>query len=643
MWKVGSISFALCMLLLLLFPLKADAAVLDSELPATFLEFDLDESLCRLDGTLIQPDGMPLVENGLLFLPLRTTAEAFGYKVTWDSISGQAVVSSGMRTISLTPGKESASVSEQGASTVISLAAAPKSVGGRIMVPSDCVPVLLDCQIRWDQSSEKCLLSTVGPGGQTIGADKMIAYLAESGKSDAGVTIAVIDTGVDIDHLYLKDRIVSPFNAVDGSDNVYDAVGHGTKVAGIIANCTPETVKIMPIKVDEKGGYDSATIAKAVTHAFESGADIINISLTASADRDNFAVSEAVSAAISAGCPVVVAAGNERSDVLEYTPSNVGDAIVVSAVNQDETLWLNSNYGSTVVVAAPGVGIATTVASGNYGIADGTSMAAPYVSAAAALIRMDISGITPAELRNLLLDYSRDTGPLGWDPQYGGGIVDLSGYVTLRKEGLIGDLTKSAEEKASILDAQIEALRKQKLEEHLRLYGIFWSPLFAADLCNESQNQYNQGDYFAAGYYLEKSIEFYPNGTACNNLAYMARRGEYFPRQYSIQWLLDQAETLSSPHAYINEALLLAAKGEWDEADQIVGDFCQQYMGSPGMSMVIQSWKSLSNQNDGEGDLVLGWLMRYHVDTGSPRSQEYYLDRAAKKYPYLPEWMRSAT
>ena len=61
------------------------------------------------------------------------------------------------------------------------------------------------------------------------------------------------------------------------------------------------------------------------------------------------------------------------------------------------------------------------------------------------------------------------------------------------------------------------------------------------------------------------------------------------------------------------------------------------------MSMVIQSWKSLSNQNDGEGDLVLGWLMRYHVDTGSPRSQEYYLDRAAKKYPYLPEWMRSAT
>lgn len=625
---------------ILLQPCAAALPDSNTKSTATFIELSLGQNMYQADGQLIAMDTAPIMENNRVLVPLRVVAESLGCTVEWESATQNVTIINETRKITLSIGNSRAYLTDIGISSEIQLDAAPKIVNGRTMVPIRFVAESLDCQVYWNGAESKVLIAAVGAGGKKIGAGTMMSYLQESGKSDTGMVVAVIDSGVDVDHFYLQNRIVQAHNMVERSSDVYDEIGHGTKVAGVIANCTPETVKIMPIKVvDENGKYSPDTIAQAIDYAVDHGAKVINISLNAAVEPGNNTVTEAVAEAVRHNCIVVVAAGNSVDDVLKYTPSNAKDAIVVTAINHND-VSTNSNYGSTVVVAAPGTEVFTTVPNNSYGVGSGTSMSAPYVSAATAMICMDIPGITPAEVRNLLLDYSTDLGEPGWDQWYGGGMLDLSQYVVYRKNGIIGDLTKSTQEKTVALDKEIEAFRTQKLQEHLRLYGLFWGPMFANDLHAEAQRLYRIHDYFAAGYYCEKALDFYPDNTIKNNLAYMIRRGEYVSYKYTIRQLLDQSKAGGCLHAYVNDALLSASKKQWDEADQIMSELCAQYVDTLGMEQVIQTWKSLSYQKDAEGDLVLGWLMRYHAYEDRQRTQEEYMERALEKYPTLPDWMK---
>lgn len=606
---------------------------------AAFIELNLGQNTYQADGQLIRMDTAPIMENNLVLVPLRVIAESLGCTVEWEHTTQQVKIINNTQKIILTIDDNRAYLTDLEHSSEIQLDAAPKVVNGRTLVPIRFVAESLDCQIYWDENESKVLIASVGVGGQKIGADKMISYLKESGKSGAGTVVAVIDSGVDVGHTYLQNRIVQAYNVAENSSDVFDESGHGTKVAGIIANCTPETVKIMPIKVvGENEKYSAESIAKAIDFASDHGVKVINISLNAAVEPSNSAVTEAVSEAVRRGCIVVAAAGNDTDDVLGYTPSNAKDAIVVTAVNENN-VSTNSNYGSTVVVAAPGTEIFTTVPNNSYGVGSGTSMAAPYVSAATAMICMDIPGISPAEVRNLLLNYSTDLGEPGWDQWYGGGLLDLSQYVVYRKNGIIGDLTRSTQEKTADLDKEIEAFRTQKLQEHLQMYGLFWNPLFANDLHAEAQRLYHTHDYFAAGYYFEKALDFYPDNTIKNNLAYMIRRGEYVSYKYTIRQLLDQSKAGGCPHAYVNDALLAASKSQWNEADQIMAKFCAQYADTLGIEQVILTWQPLSYQKDAEGDLVLGWLVRYHAYEDSQYTQKEYMDKALEKYPTLPDWL----
>lgn len=635
---LGVVAFLVCLLI----PHRAIALDKRQMNTATFLQFNLDKKIYQVDGQPLLLDVQPEVENGRLLVPIRALAEGLGYSINWEQTAGRAVISDGLKTIVLYPESTSAYMTEFSTSYEIHLDVAPKTVKGRILVPIRFVTESLGCRVYWNSGDRTILVASVGPSGQEIGADIMMDYLEKEGKADAGALIAVIDSGVDISHPYLQNRIVQAHNIVDNSDNVYDESGHGTKVAGIIATCTPETVKIMPIKVDNENGiYTPKSIAAAINYAVGCGARVINISLNATAEHENHVVVEAITEAVRQGGTVVVAAGNNGTDVLNYTPSNAENAIIVTAVNGNRELWSSSNYGDTVVVAAPGVGVVSTIPNGDYGSADGTSMAAPYVSAAVAMIRMDIPGITPDEIRNLLLGYSTDLGMPGWDPWYGGGLIDLAQYVTYRENGSIGDLTKSIEEKTLELDKEIEAFRQKKLDEHLAIYGLFWGPLFATDLDTEAQRLYGVKDYFAAGYYYERAISYYnSDNIAKNNLAYMIRRGEYISNQYPIRQLLDQAKAAGNAHAYVNDALLFASKNQWEEADSILKELCKQFSGTLNMEQAIQTWRTLSYQNDVEGDLVLGWLIRYGVNVDSQYSQQECMERAFAKYPTLPEWMK---
>ena len=632
-----TIIFVMCILAQ---PCIAAAPDSNAKSMATFIELSLGQNSYRADGQLIPMDTAPVMENDRVLVPLRVVAESLGCTVEWEHAAQQVTIVKDTRKIILSIGNSRAYITDLEYTREIQLDTVPKIINDRTLVPVRFVAESLGCQVYWNEAERKVLIVTVGAGGKKIGASTMMSYLQESGKSDTGMVVAVIDSGVDVDHIYLQNRIVQAHNIAEHSSDVYDEIGHGTKVAGVIVNCTPETVKIMPIKVvDENGKYSPDTIAQAIDFAVDHGAKVINISLNAAVEPGNSAVTEAVAEAVRHGCIVVAAAGNGIDDVLNYTPSNAKGAIVVTAINRNN-VFTNSNYGSTVVVAAPGTEVFTTVPNNSYGVGNGTSMSAPYVSAAVAMICMDIPGITPAEIRNLLLDYSTDLGEPGWDQWYGGGLLDLSQYVVFRKSGIIGDLTKSTQEKTVALDKEIEAFRTQKLQEHLRLYGLFWNPMFANDLNAEAQRLYRANNYFAAGYYYEKALDFYPDNTVKNNLAYMIRRGEYVSYKYTIRQLLNQSKAGGCLYAYVNDALLAASKKQWNEADQIMEEFCAQYADTLGMEQIIQTWTSLSYQKDAEGDLVLGWLMRYHVYEDRQHTQEEYMERALEKYPTLPDWMK---
>lgn len=602
---------------------------------ATFLEFETGQNVGQLDGTPFSMDIAPMVDHNQIFVPVHHVADAFGYTMYGNQTAQQFTISKDSLTITFSIGSKQVYLKDGDKNTEIKLDAAPKCVGEYILLPVQFFKTCMRCQVYQDNTEQKVLIASVGPGGKRIGADVMMSYLEKNGKSNNRVVVAVIDTGVDVHHPYLKNRIVQAYNVDEGNRDVQDLRGHGTMVAGIIANCTPETVKIMPIKVEN----ECESIVKAIEYAVKSGASVINISLSAEAKQENRVVTEAVTEAVRQGCSVVVAAGNNRGDVKNYTPANADNAIVVTALNGNNVLYKESNHGKTVVVSAPGTEIVSAIPSNDYGSNSGTSFAAPYAAAAVAMIQMDIPGITPVEILNLLRDYSRDLGTPGWDEQYGGGCVDLAQYVIYRENSIIGDLTKSIETRNAELDEQIEAFRKKQLEEHLELYGFFIGQIYAARLGEEAARLYESGDYYAAGYYFEKANSVAENAINQSNLVYMLRRGEYVSSTYSVQRLIEKAKAVGEPSAYINDALLKATYGDWEAADQVIRELCRKKIDFTGVLDVSTQWKKMSYHGDAEGDLVLGWLARYGVYTDERYTQQELMERALVKYPTLPQWL----
>jgi subtilisin family serine protease len=244
---------------------------------------------------------------------------------------------------------------------------------------------------------------------------------------EENVIVAVIDTGIDYTHSFLKDRIVNGYDFVENDTDPMDMHYHGTHVSGIITESTTENVKIMPIRaLDENGnGYDS-NIAKGIHYAVDHGASVINMSF----EGKNYSsyLSGAIDYALSNDVLIVVASGNESADTANYYPASEQKVIVVSATDQYNNVAYFSNIGSSIDIAAPGVGIISTIPGERYGILDGTSMATPFVSGVAAMLELDYPNRTISEIEELLKGYVNDTGPVGWDPLFGEGIVNVSSF-----------------------------------------------------------------------------------------------------------------------------------------------------------------------------------------------------------------------
>lgn len=259
---------------------------------------------------------------------------------------------------------------------------------------------------------------------ERIGIQKMKSQIS---LKDTDVTVAIIDSGVDYTHPLLANRMLAGYDFVDNDTDPMDEHYHGTHVAGIVAASTNENVKIMPIRaLDEKGnGYDS-NIAKGIYYAVDNGATIINMSFQGT----NYStyLANAIDYALRHNVLLVASSGNEGANTANYYPASEQKIIVVSATNKSDNIASFSNIGDSIDISAPGVEILSSIPGSKYGVASGTSMAAPYVTGIVAMLKVDNPARTNEELELLLKTYVDDKGALKWDPLFGEGIVNVSSY-----------------------------------------------------------------------------------------------------------------------------------------------------------------------------------------------------------------------
>jgi subtilisin family serine protease len=270
----------------------------------------------------------------------------------------------------------------------------------------------------------------------------------------AAITVAVLDSGIDLSHPDLRDSIVEGTNFVMPSPSPQDDNGHGTHVAGIIgAQLSPGNgtkgvahgVKLMPIKVlDKEGKGTTDIIARAIDYAVEHGAHVINMSLGgASYSR---LVHEALDRALEQGVVIVAAAGNDSDHWVNQDPANLNPkrddqvkfvepvsypaalpgVIAVGAAHRLNDQWYVadfSNAGREITVSAPGVNIRSTDLGGTYSIQSGTSQATPFVSGLAALLKAEEPTLKPSDIRTLIQEGAVDAGEAWTDNLFGSGVI----------------------------------------------------------------------------------------------------------------------------------------------------------------------------------------------------------------------------
>ncbi len=252
----------------------------------------------------------------------------------------------------------------------------------------------------------------------------------------AGISVGVIDTGVDLDHPDLP-RVASGTHFYTAGfrlrqdSNYDDDNGHGTHVAGTIAaldnqigvvGVAPD-VDLYAIKVLNQSGSGSLTaVAAGVEWAMTQGLDVINMSLGGTSDSTT--LRDACAAAYGAGVLIVASAGNAGAgtDTVGY-PAKYPSVIAVAATDSGDARASFSSTGPAVELAAPGVSIRSTVPGGGYDVYSGTSMASPHVAGVAALVLAAASGAYNTTVRECLTNTAEDLGAQGWDSYFGYGLV----------------------------------------------------------------------------------------------------------------------------------------------------------------------------------------------------------------------------
>ncbi len=273
----------------------------------------------------------------------------------------------------------------------------------------------------------------------TWGIDRINADWAWPISTGATIKVAILDTGIDLDHPDLMDNIKGSINLIKPKKSADDDNGHGTHMAGIIAASdndigvigTGPEIYLYAVKVlDKKGEGWLSDLIEGLEWCIQNEIQVVNMSLGSSSDNQSFY--EAIVNAYGAGITLVAAAGNngESGGSIDY-PAKYAETIAVSAVDQSCQIALFSSFGPEIDVTAPGVDIKSTYVRGYYIIMSGTSMAAAHVTGVVALILttstlpyydVDGDGVwDPGEVKMRLKDTAEE---LGLPPyQQGAGLV----------------------------------------------------------------------------------------------------------------------------------------------------------------------------------------------------------------------------
>ena len=223
------------------------------------------------------------------------------------------------------------------------------------------------------------------------------------------IRIALLDTGVALEHPQLSGHLVSGWDMVADDAFPQDegfgfGWGHGTHISGILTRIAPDAL-IMPVRVlDANGRGNTFTLAYAIDWAVAHDADVINLSL--GTPNKSKVLEDAVANAVAKGVIVVAAAGNNNRETMQY-PAGFAGVISVGAIDGSNHKTSFSNYGDWVNIAAPGLGITSTITgTQGFGYASwsGTSMATAFVSGVAALLKDKDATITSAAAERQLID-----------------------------------------------------------------------------------------------------------------------------------------------------------------------------------------------------------------------------------------------
>ena len=302
-----------------------------------------------------------------------------------------------------------------------------------------------------------------GPGGGGSGFDSNApeAWDQSQGFGSPDVIIAIIDSGVNYNHVDLNDNCITGWDYGSNDSNPIDQDGHGTQCAGVAAGEANNAVgitgvaggcKIMPIKaMSNNGDITFTAITNALTHAADNGAKVISMSIGAEnnmAEGNDLACDGALNYAYAAGCTILAATANSNAAAIAY-PANHHAVISVGAASptgqrkspssSDNQNWWGSNYGVNIQDDTKAVDImAATILpatnkAGTYSFDfNGTSCATPYAAGVAALVLSKDPGLSPAEVRTAIVSTATDMtidGGVGWDRFTGYGMINADAAV----------------------------------------------------------------------------------------------------------------------------------------------------------------------------------------------------------------------
>ena len=249
----------------------------------------------------------------------------------------------------------------------------------------------------------------------------------------ANVTVAVIDSGIDVRHPELANAIADSFDALGSKEGPHV---HGTGVAGaIVAHArlmgSAPAARILAIRAfgTAPNGAESTTfvVLKGLDYAAAQGARIVNMSFAGPKDS---LIDRGIAAGAAKGILMVAAGGNAGPKSPPLYPAANANVIAVSATDAQDKLFAASNRGAYIAVAAPGVDIFLPAPDEKYQITSGTSFSAAYVSGLAALMLERNPALKPDELRAILMKTARDLGAPGRDDLFGAGEADAYAAVS---------------------------------------------------------------------------------------------------------------------------------------------------------------------------------------------------------------------